>query len=136
MLRKMEYLNITQIFFYLVVTYLIFLIHEMGHWLTNILSIYQIFSHKTAAWALIVSNHIPRGFKSNQKIIDAELKVLKGFFQKYRPRSDSWNKTKINGLPVIQFIADYKDKNNSMVEYRSYHFTNQRYTVLFLGFLK
>lgn len=34
--RKTEYLNIAQIFFYLVVTYLIFQFHEMGHWLTCI----------------------------------------------------------------------------------------------------
>ena len=37
MSRKVEYLNIAQIFFYLVVTYLIFQFHEMGHWLTSIL---------------------------------------------------------------------------------------------------
>jgi hypothetical protein len=36
MSRKVEYLNIAQIFFYLVVTYLIFQFHEMGHWLTAI----------------------------------------------------------------------------------------------------
>ena len=36
MSRKVEYLNMAQIFFYLVVTYLIFQFHEMGHWLTCI----------------------------------------------------------------------------------------------------
>jgi hypothetical protein len=34
--RKIEYLNTAQIFFYLVVAYLIFQFHEMGHWLTAI----------------------------------------------------------------------------------------------------
>lgn len=36
MFRKTEYLNVAQFIFYLVVTYLIFQFHEMGHWLTNI----------------------------------------------------------------------------------------------------
>ena len=36
MFRKTEYLNVAQIIFYLVVTYLIFQFHEMGHWLTSI----------------------------------------------------------------------------------------------------
>ena len=36
MIRKTEYLNVAQTFFYLVATYLIFQFHEMGHWLTII----------------------------------------------------------------------------------------------------
>lgn len=37
MSSRIEHLNAARIFFYLIVTYLIFQFHEMGHWLTAIL---------------------------------------------------------------------------------------------------
>lgn len=53
-------------------------------------------------------------------IVDGDINALKSYFKRYKIRPDSTVDSIINGAPARSYIADYKFKQQDMVEYRSY----------------
>jgi hypothetical protein len=53
-------------------------------------------------------------------VAQGDVAVLRGFFEAYEPREDSWGDVTILGMPGVHYVADYKDSGQDMVEYRTY----------------
>ena len=71
-------------------------------------------------WSLLTAAPSGAVFDAPTPIAEADIEVLKGFFEGYTVREDSWASSKISGIPAAGYVADYQDKGKQMVEYRTY----------------
>jgi hypothetical protein len=72
------------------------------------------------AWALLTIAERSDAKQTVQQVADGDIEVLKGYFKNYTVRKDSMKNMTVSGLPAIKYIADYEDKGQSKVEYRTY----------------
>ncbi|MCK5225926.1 MAG: DUF4019 domain-containing protein, partial [Planctomycetes bacterium] len=85
---------------------------------------WQLLPSKLKAWAMFIGSEFPQGGipadTSVRQIAVGDVSALKGFFDVYNVRDDSWKEYVISEIPTVSYVADYKDKDKPMVEYRSY----------------
>ena len=85
---------------------------------------WQLLPSKLKAWAMFIGSEFPQegipADTSVRQIAVGDVAALKGFFDAYNVRDDSWRECVISEIPTVSYVADYKDKDKPMVEYRSY----------------
>jgi len=72
------------------------------------------------AWATFIGNAVPVGLDSPRKAAEVDIEILKGFFEDYHVREDSWEEVHVYKMPGVRYVADYKKNGVNMVEYRTY----------------
>jgi hypothetical protein len=83
----------------------------------------QLIVPQRRAWAILATCERPATIQSARDVADGDVKVLTGFFKGYAVRPDSWSEMTAGNLPAERFVADYQDKGQAMVEYRTYILT-------------
>ncbi len=59
-----------------------------------------------------------------ETLVKQDVKTLESYFTDYKVQASSWKEHKISGMDAITYVADYKDKHQQMVEYRTYLASN------------
>ncbi len=72
------------------------------------------------AWAALPCRMARADAGTPRQVAEADIKVMEGFFKNFRVRPESWSDVKLAGLDGVSFLADYEDKGQSFVEYRTY----------------
>lgn len=63
---------------------------------------------------------------SLRSIMEQEANVVKQVFKNYSVNPESWTASVIGGLDALSFSADYDEKDNKMIEYRTYIIDSSR----------
>ncbi|MHC4444593.1 MAG: DUF3108 domain-containing protein [Planctomycetota bacterium] len=71
-------------------------------------------------WGTFIVGERDNVKNSSRKVAEADAETLKGFFKEYQVRPESWKDLKAADLPAACYVADYKEKKQDMVEYRTY----------------
>lgn len=80
----------------------------------------NLLAPELAYWCtLAVGEPVPSG-STIRRIAEEDTQRLKGYFKNYTVRLNSWAELKIGGMPAAQYIADYTDKDQAKIEYRTY----------------
>jgi len=82
--------------------------------------ILQLIAPQRQAWAALCSTARTAALASARNVAEADIKTLAGYFKGYFVRPESWSQATVSGLPSVSYSADYQDKDQAMVEYRTY----------------
>ncbi|MEM7791201.1 MAG: tetratricopeptide repeat protein [Verrucomicrobiota bacterium] len=74
---------------------------------------------------------VENSYDDPEAVFKRDYKILKKFFTDYKLRKGTKSIREINGNPAVSFIADYKDGNTDMVEYRCYYLGERTHWFVF-----
>jgi hypothetical protein len=80
----------------------------------------HLLAPELAGWGMFAADGRPDGVASARQFAESRLARLQGYLDDYKVRPESWSELKVGKLPGIRYVADYKDKGRSLVEYRTY----------------
>jgi tetratricopeptide (TPR) repeat protein len=74
----------------------------------------------TQTWGMFLVSENSKNAVSLQTLVKQDVKSLESYFTDYKVNESSWKEHKITSMDAITYVADYKEKNQQMIEYRTY----------------
>ncbi|MFG0250145.1 MAG: tetratricopeptide repeat protein, partial [Phycisphaeraceae bacterium JB051] len=74
----------------------------------------------TQTWGMFLVAENAKNAGPLEVLVKQNVKSLESFFTDYKIDESSWKKHSIASMDAITYVADYKDKKQQMVEYRTY----------------
>ena len=80
----------------------------------------QLIAPASHTWGMLCAKPYMGSQLTVKDVALGDIKLLKDYFKQYTVQEKSWQNRKIADVDAVSYQADYLDKNQNMIEYRTY----------------